>query len=654
MEGGGESPLLRREKDGWLWMTTPEVLAEEKRIIERCLSGRGRFEAVNPNWRIRDEELTEEQRAAALHVLTSGDFITAIKGNPGVGKTRMLKEIKLGMEAGMSKLIMLAPWAATAHEVLRKEGFEDAQTVASLLASPAAQDAARGAVWMVDEAALLPTREADALIALAERLEARLVLVGDSGQHLPVQRGQAFRLLEEKGMMQTARITEIKRQQGEYRKVVESILAKRTDEAIERLQKMGDAHEMGREERKQAIATEYVAALERGETVGVTAPTHVERRDVMETIRAELKAKGYLKEARWRTMTQNLRWTDTQKSTPTEYKIGMRVEIENPVKGYRLHEQVEVVGVRDDMVRVRSLHPHETKTRPLPLEAPETFSVFSTVKENSCERDVLRNLSWTDAEKSDPEHYERGMVVQINRHLKNYALGEQLEVVSVSNDGVKALNSAGRHKLLPLQHPRAFSVHEKDRLEICEGELIRITGNSRTAEGQRLCNGSSFKVDYISHDGAIVLENGHRLGRNFKNLDWGYALTSHAIQGQTFDRILVSQSAEMSAAASDMRQFLVSISRGRKGSKLYTDSLERLREMVAYERNSPMATELFQEQPTAKREDAVAERERLAVALGRLNAMEMAKAAELESGLGKARHKAPPTPAQENEMEIGI
>lgn len=134
----------------------------------------------------------------------------------------------------------------------------------------------------------------------------------------------------------------------------------------------------------------------------------------------------------------------------------------------------------------------------------------------------------------------------------------------------------------------------------------------------------------------------------------GYALTSHAIQGQTFDRILVSQSAEMSAAASDMRQFLVSISRGRKGSKLYTDSLERLREMVAYERNSPMATELFQEQPTAKREDAVAERERLAVALGRLNAMEMAKAAELESGLGKARHKAPPTPAQENEMEIGI
>jgi hypothetical protein len=332
----------------------------------------------------------------------------------------------------------------------------------------------------------------------------------------------------------------------------------------------------------------------------------------------------------------------------------MRIEIENPVKGFRLHEQVEVVGVRDDMVRVRSLHPNETKTRPLPLEAPETFSVFGTVEENSCERDVLRNLSWTDAEKSDAEHYTVGQVVQINRHLKDYALGEQLEVVSVSNDGVKAVSSTGRHKLLPLQNPRAFSVHEKDRLEICEGELIRITGNSRTAEGQRLCNGSTFKVDYIAHDGAIVLENGHRLAQNFKNLDWGYALTSHAIQGMTFDRILVSQSAEMSAAASDMRQFLVSISRGRKGSKLYTDSLERLREMVAYERNSPMATELFQEQPTAKREDAVAERERLAVALGRLNAMEMAKAAEMESGLRAAKAKAPVMSERENEMAMEI
>ena len=34
-----EAPLLRREQDGWLWMTTPEVLAEEKRITERCLWG---------------------------------------------------------------------------------------------------------------------------------------------------------------------------------------------------------------------------------------------------------------------------------------------------------------------------------------------------------------------------------------------------------------------------------------------------------------------------------------------------------------------------------------------------------------------------------------------------------------------------------------
>ena len=625
-----EAPLCRRELDGRTWVTTPQVMAEEKMIKEKCLSGQGRFEAINEFWRIQDEELNQQQRAAALLVLNSKDRITAIKGDPGVGKTKVLKEIKRGVEAGMYKLIALAPWGDTAYKVLRNEGFENAQTVAHLLTSQAAQDEARGAVWLVDEAALLSTREAVALIALAEKLDARLVLAGDGAQHLPVERGHAFRLLEEYGKMQTARITEIQRQDGDYRRMVELILDKRTDEAIDLLQKMGGAHEMGLEERKQAVAAEYVAALERGETVGIVAPTHIERREIMSGIRRTLKEKGRLKEAHCRKVTRDWGWTDSQKSNPAEYKIGLRVEIQSPVNGFRMNEQVEVVAVRDDMVRVRSLHPHEKKTRALPLHAPECFKVYDTVEENGCERDVLRNLSWSDAQRSDAEHYKPGMVVQINGHLDGYALGEHLEVVRVGNDGVKALSSTGKHKLLPLEHPEAFSVHEKDRIEICEGELIRITANGRTADRHRVCNRSTYRVDHVTYDGTLVLENGYHLDRKFKNLEWGYAGTSHAMQGQTFDRILIVQSVELSAGASDVRQFLVSVSRGRKEPKLYTDDLEKLREYVARERESLMAVDLFREHPAGKPIQRVEKRLPLAANLGHTVQPDMELKPELE------------------------
>ena len=590
-----EAPLLRRERDGWLYMTTPEVMAEEARIVEKCLAGKGRFEPVNEYWKIRDEELNEQQRAAVLHVLNSTDFITGIKGDPGVGKTRVLQEIKRGAEAGMWKILALAPWAATAHHVLKEAGFENAETVAALLVSGRLQEVARGAVWLVDEAALLSTREADRLIALAERLEARLVPVGDCAQHLPVERGQAYRLLEEDGKMATARITEIQRQKGEYRRAVELALAKRTREAFNLLDEMGSIVEMPLEERKAALGLEYYEALERGETVGILAPTHRERREMMEGVRAVLKEKGVLKEARVHRLNCDLNWSATQKSDPAQYRRGLLVQINEPVKGFRMGERLEVVGVRDDMVRVRSLNPNETKTRPLPLEMSDAFSVLEPVETKKCEREVLRNLGWTEPQKSDPEHYKAGMVAQINCHLKGFALGEQLEVIRVAEDGVKVRDSGGRHKMLPVGVPKAFTVHERETIEICEGELIRITANGRTADRHRLTNGMTYKVDYIGADGALVLENGLRLDERFKNLEWGYAATSHASQGRTFDRILIAQSAEMSAGASDMRQLIVSITRGSKGVKMFVDDKERVLELVSRERECLMATELFRE-----------------------------------------------------------
>ncbi len=491
-----EAQLLRREWNGRLFVTTAEVLAEEKRIAARCVAGIGGFAPMNEFWRIEDKKLNGQQQAAVTHVLNSRDWITGIAGRAGVGKTTLLREVRRGIQSGMNKLIALAPTSEAARDVLRKEGFENAETVAKLLSSERLQNEARGAVLLVDEAGLLSTREADRLLDLAARLEARVVLVGDIGQHHAVERGQALDHLRKEGRMAVADVTEIQRQKEVYKRFVEHVLAGDIERAFMSLDTMDSIFEMSLEDRKIALANDYIAAIERGKTALVVAPTHAECADVTEGIREALK--------------------------------------------------------------------------------------------NGTEWDVLRNLSWTEAQKSDSDQYKRGQIVQINGHVKGFSLGEQVEVVGVRDGMVRVrCREAYKDKIkaLPVSEPDKFGVYERDKLEICEGDQIRVTCNGRTADKHQLNNGRIYGVDYIDHEGKIVLENGWKLDRDFKHLDYGYALTLHASQGETVDWVFVSQTAQLSSCASDLRQFRVATSRGREGMKVYTDSIEVLKENVSRVRN---------------------------------------------------------------------
>jgi conjugative relaxase-like TrwC/TraI family protein len=514
-----ETPLLRIERDGKTFVTTHEVLAEEHHLANRCISGIGQLEPVNPYWQIQDEALNHEQKEAVVHVLNSRDFVTGISGKPGVGKTRLLREIKQGIEAGGQKILALAPWAATAHEVLRKDGFENAETVAKLLESEALQKAAHGSVILVDEAGLLSTRLADRLLDVAAKLEARVVLVGDVGQHHAVERGQAFDLLQKSGRMSVVEVNEIQRQRGAYKRFVEQVVKHDWEQAFMSLDNMDAVIETTLEKRQKLLAADYVAAIEKGKSALVVAPTHVECENVTEGIRKALKEKHALK--------------------------------------------------------------------------------------GSADWKILRNLSWTDAEKRDAAHYEPGMVVQINRHIRDFSLGEQLEVIG-ERDGMVRVRSRGalqdKIKALPLSQPKSFAVYQRDAIEVCEGERIRITSSGRNADGHRLNNGTLYTVDYIAHDGALVLENGWRLDKDFAHLDYGYATTSHTAQGKTVDWVFIAQSAQLSSGASDAKQFLVSTSRGREGLRIYTDCIELLRENVSRVRERPMATELLESVRTEPRQ----------------------------------------------------
>jgi hypothetical protein len=121
--------------------------------------------------------------------------------------------------------------------------------------------------------------------------------------------------------------------------------------------------------------------------------------------------------------------------------------------------------------------------------------------------------------------------------------------------------------------------------------MIRITKNGFDLNKKRLDNGKTLEVVGFGVGGSIIKlqapanKRGQRQGLMYEiskqhgNLNHAYCITSYASQGKTYDRVFIAQPS-MTFAASDKKQFYVSVSRGREAVKIYTDDKEELLETI--------------------------------------------------------------------------
>lgn len=188
----------------------------------------------------------------------------------------------------------------------------------------------------------------------------------------------------------------------------------------------------------------------------------------------------------------------------------------------------------------------------------------------------LTNLKLTEAERSDPRHYEQGTAVQFVQNAQGFARGERLTVVSRNGDEVSARNCAGETKILPLAHSARFQVYRSDKIALAAGDRVRITNNSFAKTGQRLDNGTLHTVGRVHANGEIELKNKAVLAADFGHLTHGYYVTSYVSQSKTVDWTLLAQSS-LSFKAGSREQMNVSLSRGREGLRIYTDDKPALR-----------------------------------------------------------------------------
>src|SRR5208282_2793313 len=127
-------------------------------------------------------------------------------------------------------------------------------------------------------------------------------------------------------------------------------------------------------------------------------------------------------------------------------------------------------------------------------------------------------------------------------------------------------------------------------ISLSTGDRLQLKANAQSQDGRRLANGELVTVKQIHADGRIALIDGRTLPRNYRQFVLGYAVTSYAAQGKTVDYVLFSDSAVK--AATNEQQWYVTISRGRKGVKIFTADKIQLRQNIAHSGHRTLALDM--------------------------------------------------------------
>lgn len=422
----GDASLIAATRNGQRMVTTPEVLAEERQMIDFARKGRGachRLGTASHNF--KRDWLNAGQRKAVLHVLNSPDRVMMVRGAAGTGKTTMMMETVEAMESNGYNVHVFAPSAEASRGVLRAEGFKNAETVARLLIDPELQASVQNGVIWVDEAGLLGSRPMAQLFALADKQNARVVLSGDKFQHGSVDRGAVLRLLENDAGIRSADIREIQRQKGRYKQAVKALSEGHTYDGFRQLDALGWIREVDGPDRYKVLAQDYIDAIAAKKSALVISPTHSEGERIAAEIRTQLKSRGRIgrDEREFQTL-HNLNLTEGQRTDRANYSKGDILVYHQNATGHCKNDRLTVgtdVLSLDQAARFQAFKPTALKLAPgdiiritrngKTLDGAHrlTNGARYAVRRFDADGNIILDNGWTVAK--DYGHFTQGFVV---------------------------------------------------------------------------------------------------------------------------------------------------------------------------------------------------------------------------------------------------
>jgi conjugative relaxase-like TrwC/TraI family protein len=202
--------------------------------------------------------------------------------------------------------------------------------------------------------------------------------------------------------------------------------------------------------------------------------------------------------------------------------------------------------------------------------------------------ETLDKLDLTNAQKRDKRYYPQDAVIVFNQKVRQAEPGKRGKLAGIVEVGV-LVEIDGRTVTVANKVLDKINVCLPREILVTQGDKLHLKANRKLASGARVTNGELVTVKSALADGKIELADGRVLDKSFREFLPGYAVTSYGSQGKTVDYVLFSDSTIK--AATNAQQWYVTISRGRRGVRIFTPDKEQLRENLARSGHRPLALE---------------------------------------------------------------
>jgi hypothetical protein len=186
-------------------------------------------------------------------------------------------------------------------------------------------------------------------------------------------------------------------------------------------------------------------------------------------------------------------------------------------------------------------------------------------------------LDLTDAQKRDARFYPANAVIVFNRETKDFAKGEVGTLLKATPTHL-LIQTESKIQRVPFKLLNRLTVCQPVEMTLAKGDQLQLKANAPSLGGKELINGELVMVAGVNRKGQIHLKDGRVLPENYREFVRGYAITSYGSQGKTVEHVLFSDSSVK--AATNNQQWLVTISRGTRAVKIFTQDKAQLRENV--------------------------------------------------------------------------